>query len=267
MATLKILFFGDIFGKMGRKGIIKEIDKIKKQYQPDLIIANAENLAHGHGVTESSLKEMTDAGIDIFTSGNHVWDKRDAFAILNKKDSPIIRPANYPEGTAGKGEIVFKIGLKSILVVNLIGRVFFKESFDCPFKTIDKILEKYKQESLQAIIVDIHAEATSEKKAMGFYLDGRVSAVLGTHTHVMTADEQTLEKGTAYITDIGMTGSKDSVIGLDKTTIIKNFITQINESAEVHETGTCLINGVYLEIDPKTSQAIKIERINLETEV
>jgi len=267
MTPIKILFFGDIFAKIGRQGIKKILSDLITQYQPDLIMANAENLAHGKGVTETTLKEMQEIGIELFTSGNHVWDKNDVFAILNKKDSPLIRPANYPEGTAGHGEKIVKIGLNNLLVVNLVGRVFFRENFEDPFQTVAKILENHKKDKLAGIIVDFHAEATSEKNAMGYFLDGKVSAVIGSHTHVQTADERILEKGTAYITDLGFTGAKDSVIGLDKKIIIKNFLTQINEPGEIPESGTCQINGVYLEINPKTQKAIKIERINTEVEV
>ncbi len=264
---IKILFFGDIFGKLGRQGMIKALPDLKEKYQPDITIANAENLAHGRGVTESTIKEMLKAGIDMFTSGNHVWDKNDAYNIFAQKDSPLIRPANYPEETAGKGEKLLKIGLKKVLVINLIGRVFFREDFNDPFAEIDKILEKYKKDKPNAIIIDFHAEATSEKIALGHFLDGKVSAMLGTHTHVQTADNKILEQGTAYISDLGMTGPQDSVIGLEKTAIINNFFTQINKSAQVPETGMCQINGVYLEIDPKTQKALKIERINTQVEI
>lgn len=259
--NIKILFLGDIFARIGRKAVIKTLPKLKKEYEPDFIMANAENLAHGKGVTETTIEEMQEAGIDFFTSGNHVWDKNDAYLLMNKKKPALIRPANYPAGTPGSGEQVVQIGIYNFLIINLIGRVFFREDFDCPFRTADQILAKYKNENLAGILVDFHAEATSEKRAMGFHLDGRVSAVIGSHTHVQTSDEQILDHGTAYITDLGMTGSKNSVIGLDKKIIIKNFLTQINEPGEIHETGLCQINGVYLEINPKTQKAAKIERV------
>ncbi len=263
MTPIKILFFGDIFGRIGRQAVKKAMPDLKEKYQPDLILANAENLAHGRGVTASTLEEMSEAGIDLFTSGNHVWDKKDAYLILNKKNSNLLRPANYPEGTPGHGEKIIKVGINSILVVNLIGRVFFREDFDCPFRAIDKILKERAKTKLAGIIVDFHAEATSEKVAMGYYLDGRISAILGSHTHVQTADEQILDKGTAYLTDMGMTGPHDSVIGLDKKIIIQNFLSQINQSAEIPENGPAQINAVYLEINPKTKKAVKIERINM----
>jgi len=267
MTPIKILFFGDIFAKIGRQAITKALPELKDKYQPDLILANAENLAHGKGVTESTIKEMQDLGIEIFTSGNHVWDKNDVYSIFNKKDSPLLRPANYPEGTPGKGEKIVKIGLNNLLVVNLIGRVFFREDFDDPFKIINQILESHKKDKLAGIIVDFHAEATSEKVALGYYLDDRVSALIGSHTHVQTADERILDNGTAYISDLGFIGAKNSVIGLDQKIIIKNYLTQINEPGEIPESGICQINGIYLEINPKTQKAIKIERINTEVEV
>jgi len=267
MQTIKILFFGDIFGRPGRQGIIKILPKLKKEYKADLVIANAENLAHGRGVTKSTITDMLDAGIDLFTSGNHIWDKRDGFKLLEEKNPVLIRPANYPSGTAGQGEKLVKVGQKSILVINLIGRVFFREDFNCPFQTVAKILKKYQKKNIAGIIIDFHAEASSEKVAMGYYLDGKVSAVLGTHTHIQTADEKIQENGTAYITDVGMTGPEVSVIGLDKEIIIDNFLTQINKSADIPETDTCQINAVYLEIDPKTQKALKIKRININIKI
>ena len=261
MSNLKILFIGDIFAKIGREAVAKILPELKEELEPDLVIANAENLSHAKGITETTIKEMQDAGIDYFTSGNHVWDKKDAFILLNRKDSPIIRPANYPAGTIGSGDKIVQVGAKSILLINLIGRVFFREDFEDPFSAVDKILDKYKNQDIAAIFVDFHAEATSEKRAMGFHLDGKVSAVIGTHTHVQTADNQILPEGTGYITDAGMTGAKDSVIGLDKRIIIKNFLTQINEPGEIPESGIAQLNGVLVEINPKTHKAVKIDRV------
>lgn len=269
MTPIKILFFGDIFGRIGRQAIKKALPNLKKKYQPDLILANAENLAHGRGVTLATIEEMEESGIEFFTSGNHVWDKNAGAEILNKKKSPLIRPANYLEDKPGQGEKLLKIGENNLLVVNLIGRVFFKEQaeFTCPFIKAKQIIEAYQDKNLAGILVDFHAEATSEKKALGFYLDGKVSAVIGTHTHIQTADEQILSNGTAYLTDLGMTGPKDSVIGLDKKIIINNFINDTTKSAPVPESGICQINAVYLEINPKTQKAIKITRLDSEIEI
>lgn len=267
MKKIKIIFLGDIFGKIGRKGVIKYLPELKKEYNPDFIIANAENLAHGHGITRNSLQEMLNAGINFFTSGNHIMDKPDGEFILAEKDAPIIRPANYLKEMPGQGEKIFNIGEKKLLMINLMGRVFFQENYKNPFKIMDELLEKYKNEPISGIIVDFHAEATSEKVALGYFLDGRVSAIIGTHTHIQTADEKVLPNGSAYISDVGMIGAKESVIGLDKDEVVQNFINEAGMSADIPETGICLINGVYLEIDSSTKKAVKIERINKQTEI
>ncbi|MDD5340987.1 MAG: TIGR00282 family metallophosphoesterase [Patescibacteria group bacterium] len=267
MKKIKIIFLGDIFGRIGRQGIIKALPELKKEYKPDVIIANAENLAHGHGITRNSLNEMIAAGIDFFTSGNHIFDKPDGEFILAEKDMPIIRPANYIEAVPGTGERILKIGQHQLLVLNLMGRVFFQDEYKNPFKVADEILEKHKGEPLNGIIVDFHAEATSEKVALGYHLDGRVSAVIGTHTHVMTADEKILKNGTAYISDVGMTGASESVIGLDKDEVVQNFLTDGGMSAEIPESGICQISGVYLEINPDSKLATKIKVINKQVDI
>jgi len=259
---LKIIFFGDIIGKIGRLAIKKVLPEIKQKYQPDLIIANAENLAHGVGITQKTIDEMIGAGIDFFTSGNHIWRKDEAKEILNQKKTVVIRPANYPPVTPGWGEKVLEIGLKKLLVVNLLGRVFMGEQLDCPFRKFDEIYKKYEKENIGAILVDVHAEATSEKVALGHYLDGRAQAVIGTHTHVPTADAFITEKGTAYVTDAGMAGAKDSVIGIDKAKAIEMFLTQMPLKHDIPEQGLAVVNSVYLEIDLKNKKAKKIERID-----
>lgn len=263
---MTILFFGDITGKMGREAIKKYLPKLKQTYQPDLIIANGENLAHGLGLTAKTLEEMLEAGIDFFTSGNHVWDKKDIYQIFsdNKLKDKLIRPSNYPPGAPGEGYKIIQINAYSLLVINLVGRVFFSENFDCPFRSLDDILGKTQRKKIDGIIVDFHAEATSEKEAMGWYADGRVSAVVGTHTHVQTADEKILSRGTAYISDMGMVGPSDSVIGAEKESIIKMFLSQISQPIEPSaETGPYIINGVIIEINPKTKLAKSIKRINI----
>lgn len=258
--TLKVLFFGDIIGRIGRNAVKKILPKLQKKYQPDLVLANGENLAHGIGLTEKTAEEMFEAGVDLLTSGNHFLKKEDIRAVLESAECRILRPANYPPNVPGKGEKMLEIGLKKVVVVNLIGRVFMGENFDCPFRKFDEIFEKYKREDL-AIIVDFHAEATSEKVALGHYLAGRAAAVLGTHTHVATADEQILPGGTAYISDIGMVGADDSVIGDKKEEIIKAFLTQLPFRMEIPEDGEVLVNAVLVEIDLKTKKAKKLERI------
>lgn len=258
---IKILFFGDIMGKIGRKGLAAVLPELKRQYKPDLTIANAENLAHGAGASRKTLEEMRQAGVDCFTSGNHIWDKSGIDEVFLSADITVLRPANYPQGVKGKGEAIVEASGKMVLVVNLMGRVFFKENLDCPFRTMDKILKQYEGENLQAIVVDFHAEATSEKTAFGHYLDGRVSAVFGTHTQVPTADEQILPKGTGYITDAGMSGAKDSVIGVAKEGPLAQFLTQTPQRFEIPEQGICSINGVLVQVDEKTRKATSIERV------
>jgi len=259
---IKILFFGDIFGRPGRQAIIKTLPKYKKKYHPDLTIANAENLAHGFGVTQKTITEMSEAGIDFFTSGNHIWDKQNVIEFIDDQNINLIRPANYPAKTPGQGAKLITINNQKILIINLIGQVFFTEEFLCPFNQATQIIKKYKTDKPQAIIIDFHAEATSEKVALGYYLDGQISALLGTHTHIQTADYQILENGTGYITDVGMTGAKPSVIGLDKDVIIDNFLKNETKSAPVPETNRAIINGIYLEINPKSGKCVKIEPIN-----
>ncbi|PIT94096.1 TIGR00282 family metallophosphoesterase [Candidatus Falkowbacteria bacterium CG10_big_fil_rev_8_21_14_0_10_43_11] len=258
---LKILFIGDIIGSIGRKGVAKLLPKLKKKYQPDLTIANAENLAHGLGVTEGTLQEVLNAGVDYFTSGNHIFDRPGNEKLLNEEKWRLLRPANYPLGSDGVGERVINISQYSILLLNLMGRVFIEGQFNCPFRAADAILKKYESKKIDAVIVDFHAEATSEKKALGHYLDGRVTAVLGTHTHVQTADEEILSGGTAYISDAGMVGAADSVIGVDKKTIIHNFLNQETIAFEPPKTGRCLLNAVLLTIDTDNKKATSIKRI------
>jgi len=263
----KILFIGDIIGKIGRAGVRNLLPKLKKSLKIDLVIANVENLAHGKGVTERTLNEIKEAGVDIFTSGNHIWKKRtEAEEIFKKQDFFLLRPANYPTGVLGVGEKIFITENKEkILVINLIGRVFFKEDFDCPFRAIDKILKKYKKEKLNAIVIDFHAEATSETRALGFYVDGRISAIFGTHSHVPTADAKILSNGTAYITDAGMVGAENSVIGVEKESVIQSYLTQINHQFVFPEKGECVFNSVLTEIDLKTGKAVNIKRIDRKT--
>jgi len=264
---MKILFFGDIIGKIGRNGLKQILPELKKEYEPDLVIANAENLAHGLGVSPKILQEMIDSGIDFFTSGNHVLSKPEAEKLLNAPNSVLIRPANYIGDFPGAGYKVIEVGSKSVLIINLMGRVFIKDNFDCPFHKIDEILAKFENSNLAAIIVDFHAEATSEKVAFGWYVDGRVSAVLGTHTHVPTADLRILPQGTAYISDVGMVGATDSVIGDKKEPIIQSFLAGTGPSIEIPEEGEVTVNGVFLEIDAHSKKVINFSRIDRKVKV
>lgn len=256
---MKILFIGDIFSSLGRETVKKVLPDLKREIQPDLVIANAENLTHGDGFTSKHIEEMRAAGIDFFTSGNHAWGKIDGVSKLDNKDFPVIRPANFPsEETPGRGYEVLEVGGRKILIINLMGRVFMGKHLDCPFRTFDKIWEKVEVDN---VIVDFHAEATSEKMAFAFYVDGRASAVIGTHTHVPTNDFRILEKGTAYITDVGFTGSLDSVIGMKKEVIIKGFMTQLPIKHEPEKEGPAVFNSVLIELDDQSKKAFNITHV------
>jgi metallophosphoesterase (TIGR00282 family) len=227
---------------------------LKKQYKPDLVIANGENVAGGIGLTKLTAEDLMKAGVDVITSGNHIWAQKDIIPCLDS-DMPIIRPMNYPPGLPGNGYIVFK---NKVVVVNLIGRTFIG-NFDCPFRGMDSLLEKLAGQ-YKIIIIDFHAEATSEKMALGRYLDGRVSAILGTHTHVGTIDSQILPQATAYVTDIGMTGPVDSVIGDDADAVIERFLSMIPKRLSVGK-GKVMLTAMLTDIDDATGKARSIERI------
>lgn len=255
---MKIIFFGDIVGQPGRQAIKKILPLWQKKYQPDLVIANGENASHGLGITEKSLKELLESGIDLVTLGDHTWDQKETATFLENQEMPIIRPANFPPGLPGQGYRLVEIRTKKILVINLIGRVFMRKEYDCPFRKADQILED-EAEQADIIIVDWHAEATSEKICLGWYLDGRVSAVLGTHTHIPTADARILPQGTAYISDVGMVGPIDSSLGAVKELAIEDFLKQTGLKYEV-ASGPVGINAVLIETD-QTGKAKKIERL------
>lgn len=259
MANFKVLMFGDIVGKIGRKGIAEIVPKWKKKYQPDLVIANVENIAHGKGVTPKTLREIINAGVDFCTSGNHIFDNKAGLAVFDDPEfkNLIVRPQNYPAKVPGNGYKMIEVGTKKILVANINGQIGFRESFDSPFLAADKIIHKHAAEK-PITIIDFHSETTSEKIALGLYVDGRVSAVLGTHTHVPTADARILPEGTGYISDIGMVGEENSVLGVKKEVILHNFLTQLPQIHEFAEEGACEINAVYLEIDTRTRKTIKI---------
>ena len=251
-----VLSIGDIIGRPGRRVVIELLPDLRREHKPDLIMANAENAAGGFGLSLDTANELLDAGINVLTSGNHIWAQKEIIPYL-EGDMHILRPLNYPEGVPGRGYLI----TGKTLVVNLIGRTFMT-NYDCPFRAMDKLLEELKPLP-PVIIVDFHAEATSEKVAMGRYLDGRVSAVLGTHTHVGTIDAQVLADGTAYVTDIGMTGPLDSIIGDDADAVIQRFLTMMPHHLSVGK-GKPELNAVLVEVDENTGKASRIERITRE---
>ena len=256
-------------GKIGRRAVAKVLPVLKKKYKPDFIIANAENLAHGKGVTPETLQELIDAGVHAFTSGNHIWDKPQVLDVLKEKKALLIRPANYPSGTPGAGWGMVTVGKQALALVNLQGRVFMHENIDDPFRKLDEVLAEITQQTKGKIpvLVDFHAEATSEKVALGWYADGRVAAVLGTHTQARTGDARLLLQGTAYQTDVGMNGARDGVIGVDRDIIIKKFLTQRPALHEIPEKGWAQVCATLVEIDPKTKLAKKITPVYNEVNI
>jgi metallophosphoesterase (TIGR00282 family) len=250
---LRILAIGDIIGKPGRKAVEEILPGLYSEYNIDLVIGNGENAAGGVGLTESIAEELFDLGIDVITTGNHIWAYKEIIPYLDSGPA-LLRPLNYPPTNPGRGYLL----KNNVLIVNLVGRVFIG-NFDCPFRAMDQLLAKFKNKSIP-IIVDFHAEATSEKVAMGKYLDGRVSAVLGTHTHVGTIDASILPGGTAYVSDIGMVGPLDSVIGDDPDSVIERFLTQIPGRLSVGK-GKVSFDAILVEVDENTGKALDIQRI------
>lgn len=258
---MKVLFIGDIIGSPGRRVVNNLIPAIVSEHKIDMVIANCENAAGGFGVTRGIVDELYRNKISVLTSGNHIWNRKETADFIEDYET-LLRPANYPEGSPGWGSVVARsISGKPIGVLNLMGRVFMNP-LDCPFRVAEREIRKLKDET-NVIIVDMHAEATSEKQALGWFLDGKVSAVLGTHTHVQTADERILPQGTAYITDVGMTGAFDSVIGMKKDVIIKKFLTLMPARYDVAKHDVWL-QGVIVNIDDETGKSFSIERLNLE---
>ncbi len=253
---MNILTIGDIIGRPGRQVINQHLRALRRQYKIALVIGNAENTAGGFGLTLNTAHELLGDGVDVLTSGNHIFAQKEIIPYLDS-EMPVLRPLNYPDGVPGRGYLVSG----KVLVVNLIGRTFM-QNYDCPFRAMDRLLEELEKKP-KIIIVDFHAEATSEKVAMGRYLDGRVSAVLGTHTHVGTIDTQILPGGTAYVTDIGMTGPTDSIIGDDADAVIQRFLTQMPHHLSVGR-GKPVLNAVLVEVDEASGKATAIERIQKE---
>jgi len=252
---MNLLMIGDVMGKPGRRAVATLVPGLRRELSLDLVIANGENLAAGRGLTESTAQELFDVGVDVITSGNHVWDQREIMPVLDQ-DVAIIRPLNYPPGAPGRGVVT----QNGVVVMNLQGRTFMTD-IDCPFRAADAALAELPPDAL--IVVDMHAEATSEKVAMGRYLDGRVAAVLGTHTHVATADARVLPGGTAYVTDVGMSGPRESVIGNEIEPVIRRFLTGMPTRMPVADKSPELqFNAVLVEIDESTRRAKRIQRVD-----
>ena len=250
---MKVLIFGDVFGTKGQHALKKYLPRLKSDYKPNLIFINGENLDKGFSITEKIYKEIMGLGISVITMGNHTFRKREIFDFI--EDSNIVRPANYPESVPGKGHITIKYNDKLVTVINIMGRIFMGDSMNNPFDKLDQILDEIDSD---VIIVDVHAEATSEKLAIAHYLDGRVTAVVGTHTHVPTADNLVLPKGTMYITDIGMTGSLFGILGADKDLIVRKFITGLPSRIEEDKGDLLQVNAVLIDTIKN-----EIKRINI----
>jgi 2',3'-cyclic-nucleotide 2'-phosphodiesterase len=257
-----ILFLGDIVGKIGRHVVRDELAALRQQHQPAIVVANGENAAGGLGIEPRTADEIFAAGVDVITTGNHIWSKKEVVSYLDSHCARIIRPYNYPPNAPGKGTVIWKApNGASVAIVNLLGRVFMPELLDCPFRAADEVLAG-EEGKADYVIVDIHAEATSEKIAMGYHLDGRATLVVGTHTHVQTADERLLPKGTAYITDVGMCGPYDSVLGIKSEIIVEKFITGLPARFDLAK-GPASLNGVIVHCDEQTNKPVEIKRISL----
>jgi 2',3'-cyclic-nucleotide 2'-phosphodiesterase len=260
---MRILFLGDVVGRSGRSAVIEALPSLRERYRLDFVAVNGENVAGGFGITEAILLELLDAGADVVTSGNHVFDQRETIVFIERYDR-LLRPINYPQGTPGKGVGLFKArNGAEVLVINAMGRVFMAD-LDDPFRAVEKELEACGlKSSADAILVDFHAEATSEKEAMGFFVDGRASAVIGTHTHVPTADEQILPRGTAYISDVGMCGDFNSVLGMDKEEPLTRFLTKIPGGRFAPALGEATLCGVAIDINDATGLARAIAPLRI----
>jgi 2',3'-cyclic-nucleotide 2'-phosphodiesterase len=261
MKTIRVLCIGDVVGATGRSMFQKHIDRVRKAHSIDAIIVNGENSAGGRGITSRIAKFFVHNGANVITTGNHIWQKKEVYSYLNESAN-LLRPANYPSGCPGKGVTTFACGPYVIGVMNLQGRVFMKDHIDCPFRSAESALS-FLRTKTPIIIVDFHAEASSEKMAMGHFLDGKVSAVVGTHTHVQTADERVLPGGTAFMSDLGMTGSLNGMLGMQRDAIMQNFLNQLPVKFKVSTESPVIMTGAWIEIDPVTGHALKIERVRI----
>lgn len=260
--TLRFMALGDLMGSAGIAMFERWAPRLRDKHNIDAIIVNGENTANnGRGTTVEIVDGLVAAGASVVTSGNHIWANKKIYSFLDES-RVLLRPANYPAGAPGKGYAIFDVNGVSVAVVSLQGRVFMHEDLDCPFRTIESLLTMLSQRT-NIILVDFHAEATSEKKAMAYFLDGKVSGLLGTHTHIQTADEMVMPQGTAYITDLGFAGALHSALGISSSIILDRFLTQMPVFFKVEKKGPMMLNGVWLEVDVETGKALSIERINV----
>jgi 2',3'-cyclic-nucleotide 2'-phosphodiesterase len=256
---MNVLMVGDVFGDAGRTAVAKLLPKLRQEHAIDFCVVNVENAAGGFGVTPAMARQFLEQGADVMTSGNHIWDKKEIVEYI-ARENLLLRPANFPVGTPGVGHVTIKAGPHRVAVLNLMGRVFMTP-IDCPFRKADEIVPELRRDT-RIVLVDAHCEATSESVALGWYLDGRVSAVVGTHRHVQTADERVLPGGTAYITDLGMTGPTDGVIGVDRDLILQRFLNQMPVRFEPAK-GPVALHGVIIVVDPETGHASDIRRLRV----
>jgi len=253
---MKVMFIGDVVGLEGQDYAERILSEILPELKPDLVIANGENAVHGRGLNRRAAEKLYDAGVEIITLGNHTWDQRELAEFIDA-DARIVRPLNFPPGTPGRGVTMCSVNGISVLIVNLMGRTFLSQ-LDCPFRLVDDILKEH--QDVRHVIVDMHAEVTSEKIAMGWHLDGRVSAVCGTHTHVPTADERVLPQGTAYITDVGMVGPRDGILGMDRDAVLRRMITQMPARFTVAK-GPRQFHSVLMELSDTSGHALNVKRV------
>jgi len=258
LGCMKVLFFGDIIGKPGRMALSRAMPGLKATHRPDIIVANGENSAAGFGITEPVMKELFQMGVDVITTGNHVWDKKETETFI-AREKRLLRPANFSPGAPGQGWVIRTVKNMNVAVINLQGRVMMPPS-DCPFRTLDRLLEEIR--GVDIFLMDFHAEATSEKEAMGRYADGRVAAIIGTHTHVQTADERILPKGAAFISDAGFCGGHGGVIGNRVDEVLERFLLGLPHKLEPEKSDP-VVMGVSIEISPETRRALSIERIKV----
>ncbi len=258
---IRVLMIGDTYGDPGRRAVELWVPKMKKERRVDFVVCNAENASHGAGITTPIARDLFQMGCDVLTCGDHAFDRRQQIEDYFKTESRLLRPANFPKGVPGSGSCLVEVRGIKIGVIHVAGQVFMRFHFASPFLALDEEIDKLKKLGVQIIVVDTHAEATSEKVAICWYLDGRVSAVVGTHTHVQTADERISKNGTACLTDLGMTGPYDSIIGADKKLILQRFLTQLNIQKEV-ASGDVRFSGALIDIDEHTGKAVAIERVH-----